>query len=65
MSTKTITNEDTSNRLSDLDLAEEVHSTLEHLTPPEALAILRMVAANLKAEIRTMEDDLIRRVNSR
>ncbi len=65
MTTKTITNKDTSNRLSDLDLAEEVHSTLEHLTPPEALTILRMVTANLKTEIRTMEDDLIRRVNSR
>ena len=65
MSTQTTTNKDTSNRLSDLDLAEKVHSTLEHLTPPEALEILRMVRANLKAEIRVMEDDLIRKVNSR
>ena len=47
---------DTSNRLSGLDLAEEVHSTLEHLTPPEALEILRMVQANLKAEIRSFNE---------
>ena len=43
-------------RLSDLDLVEEVHSTLEHLTPPEALEILRMVQANLKAEIRNFNE---------
>ena len=35
----------------DTDLADDVHSTLEHLTPPEALEVLRIVTANLRAEI--------------
>ena len=35
----------------DHDLANDVHGTLEHLTPPEALEVLRIVGANLRAEI--------------
>ena len=31
---------------------DDIHTQLEHLTPPEALEILRMVQANLKTEIR-------------
>ncbi len=34
---------------------DAVHKVLEDLTPPEALAIIRMVAKNLKAEIRQFE----------
>ena len=36
---------------------DAVHEVLEDLTPPEALAIVRMVAKNLKAEIRQFELD--------
>ena len=35
----------------DHDLANDLHGTLEHLTPPEALEVLRIVGANLRAEI--------------
>ena len=38
-------------RLATLDIVDAVHAQLEHLTPPEALDVLRIVAANLKAEI--------------
>ena len=37
--------------LTTLDLVDAVHTQLENLTPPEALEVLKMVAANLKAEI--------------
>ena len=35
---------------------DDIHTQLEHLTPPEALEILRMVQANLKAEIRSFNE---------
>ena len=35
---------------------DAIHTQLEHLTPPEALEILRMVEANLKAEIRCFNE---------
>ena len=37
--------------LTTLDHVDAVHTTLENLTPPEALEVLKMVAANLKAEV--------------
>ncbi len=37
--------------LDTLDHVDAVHTALEALTPPEALEVLRMVAANLKAEV--------------
>ena len=35
-----------------LDAVDAVHDALEDFTPPEALAVLKIVRANLKAEVQ-------------
>ena len=42
---------DTQAFLTTLNHVDAVHTALETLTPPEALEVLKMVAANLKAEV--------------
>ncbi len=39
---------------------DAVHDALERFAPPEALAVLKMVRANLKAEIRNFERDMVK-----
>ncbi len=38
-------------------VADAVHAQLEDLTPPEALEVLKVVTANLKAEVRDFNED--------
>ncbi len=39
-----------------LQAVDAVHDVLEDFTPPEALDVLKMVQANLKAEIRSFNE---------
>ena len=51
---KTHTKEESTERLAVLDAAESVHDALGGFTPPEALDVLKIVRANLRAEIQDM-----------
>ncbi len=46
------------------DQVEAVHAQLQDLTPPEALAVLKVVAANLRAEIDLAGMDLLKKVRA-
>ena len=46
------------------DLIDAIHTQLEDLTPPEALAILKVVTADLRAEIDLAGMDLLKKVRA-
>ena len=46
------------------DLIDAIHTQLEDLTPPEALAILQVVTADLRAEIDLAGMDLLKKVRA-